>query len=118
MSYAAFVMSINKFVTTDYPPFGLVYGRPPMHLVDLALSFDGFLEMIDVTEYAESVREWLEVAKEKVQKKVNRAHDVHAPRFNAHRSDSTVFKSKDSALDWRRISCKVTLTTKLSRKYK
>lgn len=58
-SYAAFVMDTNKSDTPGYVLFRLVYGRPFIHSILIALSSDGFEKLFDVTEYVGSVRDWL-----------------------------------------------------------
>lgn len=102
--------------STAYSRFELVYGWPPIHPIDIALNFDGFEEVTNVTEYARTAREWLEVARKIAREKVNQTHDTQAPRLNAKRSTSSVFKPNDLVLEWRPISGGG-LTTKPLRKW-
>lgn len=52
VNYASLVINTSRSETTGYSPFELVYGRPPIQPVDMALNFEGFEEKTDATEYA------------------------------------------------------------------
>ena len=114
--FAAFVMNTYKSETTGYSPFELVFGRPPVHPVDVAFGYSGFQEFSDPEKYTETVKSWLEKAHEVALAKVNSTHDKEAPRFNAKRSDSLDFEPDDLVLEWRPVSGEG-LTTKLLRKW-
>lgn len=81
-----------------------MYGRPPIHPIEIALNFDGFEEVTNVTQYALTVREWPEVARKIARKEVNQTHDTHVPRFNAKRSTLPLSETNDLVLEWRTIS--------------
>lgn len=41
-------MNAHKSEATGYSPFELVYGRPPIHPVNIAIGYDGFEETADL----------------------------------------------------------------------
>jgi transposase InsO family protein len=113
--FVAFTVNAAKSDTTNYSPFELVYGRPPLHPLDLALNFSGFEEIAESNTYAATVADWLKTAREIALEKVNGTHDITAPRFNEKRAD-VEFKEGDLVLEWRPITAEG-LTTKLLRKW-
>lgn len=116
ISYAAFMMNTHKSDTTGYSPFELVYGKPPIHPLNIAMNYEGYDETKDITKYAASVRGWLLTAREIALEKVNGSYDKHAPRFNANQSDALTFEPGALVLEWKPTSGKG-LSTKLLRKW-
>lgn len=86
VKFAVFIMNASESETSSYLPRELVFGRMPIFPVDLALSYDGLEEILDRSQYAEMVSEWLEKARKIAREKSNRTHDKEAPRCNAKRS--------------------------------
>lgn len=93
-------MNTTRNETTEYAPFQLVFGRDPVQPVDLALSFEGDDKIKNLDEYAESIRRWLEQAREISKIKVNETFRKEALRFIARRSGHE-FVAGDLVLQWR-----------------
>ena len=94
------VMNTAKNETTGYTPFQLVFGRDPLQPLDLALSYEGGENVDSLSEYAESVRDWLDHAREIAKIKVNETHQKEAPRFNFKRDEAS-YNADDLVLLWK-----------------
>lgn len=88
------IMNTTRNDRTGFTPFQLVFGRDPVQPMNLALSFVGCEKIEDFTEYAESVRFWLEKARKVSNLKVNETYSNEAPTFNVKRGDQD-FESGD-----------------------
>jgi hypothetical protein len=85
--YITWCINTSKQETTKLSPFHLLYGRPPIFPVDIAAGYDGF-ELIDnAQEYVKQVHEWITKAQDIAKIRINSAHDVRAPTFNATRRE-------------------------------
>lgn len=63
------------------------------------MGYDGPEEVADLAQYADFFKECLLAAGGISLEKVNGSHDIHAPRLNANRSDSSILHPSDSVLE-------------------
>ena len=112
--FAEWCMNTMKQETTGYSPFELVFGRPPLQPIDVALNFEGFEEVEKPSEYAGMVYNWLKAARQVALERVNKTHDAKAHGYNEKRREIEYLPG-ELVLEWKPVG-EEGLATKLLRK--